>query len=175
MIDHLLGQRPLSDFPDLQERLRRDIDAGVVTIEGDATPAGLLQFAGKRYGVAVAGLPMITDGMNDHELLARAAKYAGLSVSVDKETGGLLLDEVNQNRRDCRRWNPLDDDGDALRLVAPFGVRLHVRASQVECTFGDIGPVAVVAIPVDGGRQAICAATRRAMVLAFVQTVAGLG
>ncbi|WP_277810681.1 hypothetical protein [Chromohalobacter canadensis] len=69
--------------------------------------------------------------MTDRELLERAAKVAGLS----------HLTEWSENIRDhdsphcgtsalhaagvggeCRSWNPLEDDGDALRLAVRLGL-----------------------------------------------------
>jgi len=66
--------------------------------------------------------------MNDRELLERAAKAAGYSVEGDADklvafpgrfAGGFsILNELGGSSL----WNPLTDDGDALRLA----VRLHI-------------------------------------------------
>ena len=58
--------------------------------------------------------------MTEKELLEAAAKAAGINVSFDRV------------RRDWG-WNPLDDDGDALRLAVKLGIgmRHHVNWSQV--------------------------------------------
>ena len=63
--------------------------------------------------------------MNDKELLAYAAKAAGIDwfdEPAAKQGRGLHL-------KSGRFWNPLTDDGDALRLA----VKLHL---QIECMVG---------------------------------------
>lgn len=58
--------------------------------------------------------------MNDRELLELAAKAAGL-VIVDRDDDGTLY---IQSQGDWRgeMWNPLTDDGDALRLAVLLGL-----------------------------------------------------
>ena len=58
--------------------------------------------------------------MTDREMLEMAAKAAGLHVKVASNSGRGL--KVHGN---CNWWNPLTDDGDALRLA----VRLHMQVS----------------------------------------------
>lgn len=48
--------------------------------------------------------------MNDRELLEMAAKAAGYVLWTDEYDNLFLPDPM-------RRWNPLQDDGDALRLL----------------------------------------------------------
>jgi hypothetical protein len=50
--------------------------------------------------------------MNDKELLELAAKAAQIMVNPWHEKYGLLLSDF-----DFEPWNPLTDDGDALRLA----------------------------------------------------------
>ena len=54
--------------------------------------------------------------MTDHELLEMAAKAAGIA------DGDVFYDMDND-----KEWNPLTDDGDALRLAVKLyiGVRPH--------------------------------------------------
>lgn len=54
----------------------------------------------------------------DRELLELAAKAAGLNFSR-MESGDLALTWRNEVSDECglRKWNPLEDDGDALRLA----------------------------------------------------------
>ena len=52
--------------------------------------------------------------MTDRELLELAAKAAGIKTSLHKETDSLWIDGP-------RVWNPLTDDGDALRLAVKLG------------------------------------------------------
>jgi hypothetical protein len=54
--------------------------------------------------------------MTDHELLEAAAKAAGMSYVHD--LGVLSHDDFNE----FVRWNPLTDDGDALRLAVALGL-----------------------------------------------------
>ena len=51
--------------------------------------------------------------MLDKELLELAAKAAGITVNFDRA------------RRDWA-WNPLDDDGDALRLAVKLGMQVYI-------------------------------------------------
>jgi hypothetical protein len=65
--------------------------------------------------------------MNDRELLELAAKAAGLSVEFLSHANGLetvtaLYPQPNNRIADGYLWNPLEDDGDALRLA----VKLHI-------------------------------------------------
>jgi hypothetical protein len=53
----------------------------------------------------------------DRELLELAAKAAGIKTSLHKETDSLWIDGP-------RVWNPLTDDGDALRLAVKLGIGL---------------------------------------------------
>lgn len=56
--------------------------------------------------------------MTDHELLELAAKAAGLDLNLVKGWDG---------------WNPLIDDGDALRLAVKLGISVKVRPYR-DCT-----------------------------------------
>ena len=58
--------------------------------------------------------------MTDREMLELAAKAAGLHIKVSSNSGMGL--KVHGN---CNWWNPLTDDGDALRLA----VKLHMQVS----------------------------------------------
>lgn len=63
--------------------------------------------------------------MTDRELLELAAKAAGLKhvdysgIDYDGRLGIVLVDEIG---RHCSDWNPLADDGDALRLAADLSI-----------------------------------------------------
>ncbi len=71
--------------------------------------------------------------MEDKELLELAAKAAGLHVKVASNSGMGL--KVHGN---CNWWNPLTDDGDALRLAVKMGIYVHCRAgSMVTSAIGD--------------------------------------
>lgn len=57
------------------------------------------------------------------ELLELAAKAAGLPLcdEFDASTAGLLIGRGNG---DLQVWNPLTDDGDALRLAVKLGLKV---------------------------------------------------
>jgi len=52
--------------------------------------------------------------MTDRELLELAAKAAGIDYYTRAQSGGMLTDNGE--------WNPLTDDGDALRLAVTCGI-----------------------------------------------------
>ena len=67
--------------------------------------------------------------MDDRELLELAAKAAGHEVKNAGWTGKflcLLIDETNEDgERMHLTWNPLTDDGDALRLLVRLKLWTH--------------------------------------------------
>ena len=99
--------------------------------------------------------------MNDRELLERAAKAAGLTIHAKHQASrdacgagdiGLWI----SRKSTC--WNPLTDDGDALRLA----VKLNLWEPVMFGRRAEIGP--------DGD---IYAATRRAIVRAAAALAEG--
>ena len=54
--------------------------------------------------------------MNDRELLELAAKAAGMTWWRDPKTDSAYWGDAHE-RYICSVWNPLTDDGDALRLA----------------------------------------------------------
>lgn len=69
--------------------------------------------------------------MTDRELLELAAKAAGIKVFFDDE-GDCYRVKASGNRA-C--WNPLDDDGDALRLAVKLN-RTDIGALIMNYTTG---------------------------------------
>jgi hypothetical protein len=69
--------------------------------------------------------------MNDKELLELAAKAAGYRVNLSPESGSFWLSI--DGGRSWTEWNPLTDDGDALRLAVKLGLCIDT-ASQ--CHWG---------------------------------------
>ena len=63
--------------------------------------------------------------MTDKELLELAAKAAGIEVDEDGSPFVRIVSEEFGNC--CEDWNPLTDDGDALRLAVKLGIdfRFH--------------------------------------------------
>ncbi len=63
----------------------------------------------------------------DKQLLMDAAKAAGLELAMyQSQEGGLWLDRKHANPiTHSRDWNPLTDDGDALRLAVKLKLAIH--------------------------------------------------
>jgi hypothetical protein len=99
--------------------------------------------------------------MTDRELLELAAKAAGYHVDKDAGTGGLLI------KSEFLRWfpwDPLADDGDALRLACTLRIGIIQRVEEVRVANGYISAIYE---PVGDDRAK---ATRRAIVAAAAQT-----
>lgn len=72
--------------------------------------------------------------MTDHELLEKAAKAAGIQLADDVDSripsGGLWI--LGRMGRD-EVWNPLEDDGDALRLAARLFIQVTPLSHSTTC------------------------------------------
>ena len=95
--------------------------------------------------------------MTDKELLDLAAKAPG-------------VDQLIEDACDCRRerWNPLEDDGDALRLAAKLSMRIDI-CMKIGCAarYGiDLENVIYVGIDSDNDTLK---STRRAIVRAAAE------
>ena len=107
---------------------------------------------------------------NDRELLELAAKASGvtpyLGIINDKGVAAHLV----ETHTECYKkyWNPLTDDGDALRLA----VKMKMRFSTV-CNLGDQAVASVTDIYSNGAVEDHngdpYAATRRAIVRAAAE------
>lgn len=72
--------------------------------------------------------------MTDRELLEKAAKAAGIAGHY-KEAEGVFAGGIFYNDElDCLRcWNPLEDDGDALRLAGKLRIQIeHMKTLKGE-------------------------------------------
>lgn len=103
--------------------------------------------------------------MNDKELLELAAKAAGIKILPFHRGGGFCI--VGQRMT----WNPLEDDGDALRLavklnliVAPYGTYASVGETHDKPKLSAEGKEFVCWNHETSNDP--CAATRRAIVRA---------
>jgi len=87
--------------------------------------------------------------MSDRELLELAAKAAGLEINqarqaerdalIDPQTAGLWI------KGGCTFWNPLTDDGQALRLAVKLRMLIEPSAGHCAVEFDDgSGGVGVV-------------------------------
>lgn len=108
--------------------------------------------------------------MNDHELLILAAKAAGMDVQrsrLDDPINKDFLMNGNGVRNEGQRsfpWNPLADDGDALRLAAQLSMSVEISAHE-ETTYAYAG-VQPRVYGFENWRGDKKKATRRAIVLA---------
>lgn len=63
----------------------------------------------------------------DRELLELAAKAAGIPAQWDEEYEQMQLDYIVKGGTNYEEWNPLTDDGDALRLAASLNINISFR------------------------------------------------
>lgn len=99
--------------------------------------------------------------MPDRELLELAARATSADYEVDADGNIEILSEIGGCSGD---WNPLTDDGDALRLAVKLGLSVGIdtcddatRVSECDCE------LLAKHMHFDGGPEA---ATRRAIVRA---------
>jgi hypothetical protein len=104
--------------------------------------------------------------MTDRELLEWAAKAAGIDLwPEDVFTNGLTR-KVSPNGIRC--WNPLTDDGDALRLAVKLSMQIDFADEVIRIDCDQMG---LVFEPVNWDKNT---ATRRAIVRAAADIVQGL-
>lgn len=109
--------------------------------------------------------------LDDRELLEMAAKVAGVKgLFRSHMTGRWLTDEdVGHEYPERREWNPLDDDGDALRLAVTLMIGLGPRrktVTAIQWAHVDSPPCAMEFYE---EHPDPCAATRRAIVRAAAE------
>ena len=69
---------------------------------------------------------MTRDDITDKKLLELAAKAAGMTIETHYVDGGASVWEGERHHSDwIPDWNPLDDDGDALRLAVQLKMWTH--------------------------------------------------
>ncbi len=86
-----------------------------------------------------AGLGDLGDGMSDRELLELAAKAAGIEFWFPRMNGGKNEDGTRIILTPCHtkmdgevvEWNPLTDDGDALRLAVKLDMRVSPCCARI--------------------------------------------
>lgn len=77
--------------------------------------------------------------MSDFKLLAMAVKAAGLHVKghrVDADDNFTHLIVGSKGTREKTDWNPLTNDGDALRLAARLNFRIDIQGGTVRIVDG---------------------------------------
>ena len=63
--------------------------------------------------------------MTDRELLEDAAKAAGIPAQWDCSERGMMM--LTPDGIDTMKWNPITDDGDALRLAVQLNINITAR------------------------------------------------
>ena len=108
--------------------------------------------------------------MTDRELLELAAKAAGRDVVWrNKMSGGQMREGLyDASTGIATTWNPLTDDGDALRLAVKLGIYYRLYDDYVSTSFGN-GEVFCEEFNDDP-----YAATRRAIVRAAAEIGRGM-
>lgn len=87
--------------------------------------------------------------VNDRELLERAAKAAGMETMWDQPRGarnGVLRARYPGSGDAFPHWNPLTDDGDALRLAVKLGLYIEGKFTKHQCVreFVELGELVAV-------------------------------
>lgn len=103
--------------------------------------------------------------MNDKELIELAAKAAGYKLEWRSGWDGT---DIPRPIVDCEHWEPLHDDGDALRLAGKLAMNVYIDTHPEGCACTEVwstlhpeGRGGRVVINHDGDADA---ATRRAIV-----------
>lgn len=97
----------------------------------------------------------------DRELLELAAKAAGIDASWDDEAERLRISVPFRGSRtmiNYEDWDPLTDDGDALRLAVKLGLLISTCGDQTDASDPDERFVCV-----EPHGEDACAASRRAI------------
>ncbi len=69
--------------------------------------------------------------MTDRELLELAAKAAGIPLKPD------FAERFEYYMADPLMWNPLTDDGDALRLAVKLELMVNINSAHTQVTWHD--------------------------------------
>lgn len=93
--------------------------------------------------------------MTDKELLTLAAKAAGVEITWEHgQDYPERLELFRGHLQNYERWDPLNDDGDALRLAVKLGIDLSFEGDNVVFADGNCSEFL---------RDDYCVATRRAI------------
>jgi len=103
--------------------------------------------------------------MTDRKLLEKAAKAAGMPHPKWNEVHNYMMVGLGG---DTKEWNPLTDDGDAMRLAVKLSMRIDIGQYQVVVTWTDfdISEDHPIVEYFDAQEEASAEATRRAIVRA---------
>lgn len=106
--------------------------------------------------------------MTDRELLELAAKAAGIEVTGDESKLGLQYVNGSEDSPFTDYWNPLTDDGDALRLAVNLRMLVDIYDRQSEAG------ISKIEFAIEPSNNDPYAATRRAIVRAAAEIGASL-
>jgi hypothetical protein len=101
--------------------------------------------------------------MTDRELLEAAAKAAGMPHTYNEFWSGFYIRNPDGSWVPNHHWNPLTDDGDALRLMVSLRMNVHLDSNMV-----DVDPDGIYWFSEAYGANPY-AATRRAIVRAAAE------
>ena len=107
------------------------------------------------------------ESMTDKELLELAAKAAGYQIHVWGAKGSESFARMDQSH--APRWNPLKDDGDALRLAVKLKIHPRPYDSAVFADHESCLAVYNILEDYSDHRGDMDAATRRAIVRAAAE------
>lgn len=71
--------------------------------------------------------------MNDKELLGMAAKAYGAKIEIPDDDDGVFV--IREKDRNGFVWDPLTDDGDALRLAVKLHLDIEFDGSMVNVNY----------------------------------------
>jgi hypothetical protein len=108
----------------------------------------------------------------DRELLELAAKAAGIELDWDippNSRSPWRMTGAGEDRGPAAEWNPLTDDGDALRLAVKLNMTVEIERRTIQAEYYIDGDVYSVS---EDGEKRACdpnVATRRAIVRAAAE------
>lgn len=105
--------------------------------------------------------------MTDRELMKLAAKAAGIEHGLDRLDCGVSLTLPDGRHGHLPKWNPLTDDGDALRLAVKLNLTLRCYMDHICAQASVPGGPSVYITEFDADDP--CVATRRAIVRAAAE------
>ena len=108
--------------------------------------------------------------MDDSELIELAAK--GARINAKKDPYGVWRNCTGLppafNIFGAKPWNPLEDDGDALRLAVKLEMKINISQGNVQVRFKEDTPLVFVRTGIDKNEATRLAITRAAAEIAMV-------
>lgn len=108
--------------------------------------------------------------MTDTELIELAAK--GARINAIKDPNGVWRNCTRMppgfNILDAKPWNPITDDGDAMRLAAKLEMKININQGNVQVRFKEDTPLVFVRTGIDKNEATRLAITRAAAEIAKI-------